>query len=163
MYKKILMAYNGTHEGRIALFECAEVASFVKAETHLLAVGTPSMSMFVEGFEGTIPEQGSAQAQKLMKNVLAEGLAALTQRGYSVTGHLAVGEPVAEICRLASELKCDLIVVGHKRKHSRLGRWWRGSISANLADHAPCSILIAMAPTGASYAIGQVQSTSSTL
>ena len=106
MYKKILMAYNGTHEGRIALFECAEMASFVKAETHLLAVGTPSMSMFVEGFEGTIPEQGSAQAQKLMKNVLAEGLAALTQRGYSVTGHLAVGEPVAEICRLASELKC---------------------------------------------------------
>ena len=92
MYKKILMAYNGTHEGRIALFECAEVASFVKAETHLLAVGTPSMSMFVEGFEGIIPEQGSAQAQKLMKNVLAEGLAALTQRGYSVTGHLAVGE-----------------------------------------------------------------------
>jgi hypothetical protein len=26
------------------------------------------------------------------------------------------------------------------------------SISANLADHAPCSILIAMAPTGASHA-----------
>lgn len=78
MYKKILMAYNGTHEGRIALFECAEMASFVKAETHLLAVGTPSMAMFVEGFEGSIPDQGSAQAQKLMKNVLAEGLAALT-------------------------------------------------------------------------------------
>src|SRR5260370_41373104 len=136
MYRRILMAYNGTHEGRIALFECAEVASFVKAETHLLAVGTPSMSMFVESYEGTIPEQGSAQAQKLMKNVLSEGLAALTQRGYSVKGHLAVGEPVAEICRLASELKSDLIVVGHKRKHSRLARWWRGPISANMAGDA---------------------------
>ena len=90
MYKKILMAYNGTHEGRIALFECAEVASFVKAETHLLAVTTPSMSMFAQGFEGTIPEQRSTQEPKLMKNVLAEGLAALTQRGYPVTGHLAV-------------------------------------------------------------------------
>src|SRR6266571_6018484 len=144
MYKKILMAYNGTHEGRIALFECAEVASFVKAETHLLAVATPSMSMFVEGFEGTIPEQGSAQAQKLMKNVLAEGLAALTQRGYSVTGHLAVGEPVAEICRLASELKCDLIVVGHKQKASFGSRWWRGSVGKTLLDHAPCSIFVAL-------------------
>src|SRR5215471_4178192 len=144
MYRKILLAYNGTHEGRIALFECAEIASFIKAETHLLAVATPSMSMYVEGFEGNVSEQGRAQQQKLMKNVLAEGLAALTQRGYSVTGHLAVGEPVEEICRLATELKCDLIVVGHKKKHSRLGRWWRGSISSNLADHAPCSILIAM-------------------
>jgi len=54
MYKRILLAYNGTHEGRIALFECAEIASFVKAETHLLAVATPSMSMYVEGFEGNV-------------------------------------------------------------------------------------------------------------
>src|SRR5260221_5140593 len=112
------------------------------------------MSMFVEGVERTGREQGSPQEQKLMKNVLAEGLAALTQRGYSVTGHLAVGEPVEEICRLASELKCDLIVVGHKQKHSRLGRWWRGSFIASLADHAPCSILIAIAPTNASPATG---------
>jgi len=144
MYKKILLAYNGTHEGRIALFECAEIASFIKAETHLLAVANPSMSMYVEGFEGKVSEQGKAQQQKLMKNVLAEGLTTLTQRGYSVTGHLAVGEPVPEICRLATELQCDLIVVGHKKKHSRLGRWWRGSFSSHLVDHAPCSILIAM-------------------
>jgi hypothetical protein len=93
MYKRILLAYNGTHEGRIALFECAEIASFVKAETHLLAVATPSMSMYVEGFEGNVSEQGMARSQRLMKNVLAEGLATLTQRGYSVTGHVAVGEP----------------------------------------------------------------------
>jgi len=152
MYKRILLAYNGTREGRIALFECAEIASFVKAETHLLAVAAPSMSMYVEGFEGNVSEQRMAQPQKLMKNVLAEGLAALTQRGYAVTGHVAVGEPVEQICRVATELKCDLIVVGHK-KHSRLGRWWRGSISSNLADHAPCSVLIAMTPHDTPQAI----------
>lgn len=159
MYKRILLAYNGTREGRVALFECAEVASFVKAETHLLAVAAPSASMFVEGFEGTTTEEGRAQAQKLMKNVLAEGLATLTQRGYSVMGHLAVGEPAAEICRVASELKCDLIVVGHRRKHSRLARWWRGSLSASLVDHAPCSVLIAIAPADASQAVGLGETT----
>ena len=151
MYKRILLAYNGTHEGRIALFECAEIASFAKAETHLLAVATPSMAVYVEGYAGNLAEEDSVQQQKLMKNVLAEGLAALTQRGYSVTGHLAVGEPVEQICRVASELKCDLIVVGHKHKHSRLGRWWRGSISSSLADYAPCSILIAMTPHDAAH------------
>src|SRR4030095_16043978 len=153
MYNRILLAYNGTDEGRIALLECAEIASFVKAETHLLAVAPPSMSMVVEGFEGAAPEHGGAQEQRLTKNILAEGLAALTQRGFSVTGHLAFGEPVTEICRVASKLKCDLIIVGHKQKHSRLGRWWRGSFGANLADHAPCSILIAMSSAGASHAI----------
>ena len=155
MYKRILLAYNGTEEGRIALFECAEIASFAKAETHLLSVATPSASMYVEGFEGIASEQGTQQ-QKLMKNVLAEGVSSLhsTQRGYSVTGHFAVGEPVEQICRVATELKCDLIVVGHKHKHSRLGRWWRGPISSNLADYAPCSILIAMTPRDASHATG---------
>src|SRR5215471_443321 len=111
MYKRILLAYNGTQEGRIALFECAEIASFVKAETHLLAVATQAMAMYVEGFEGNVSEQAEVEQQKLMKNVLAEGLAVLTERGYSVTGHLTVGEPVEEICRLATELKCDLGVI----------------------------------------------------
>ena len=156
MYKRILLAYNGTHEGRIALLECAEIASFAKAETHLLAVAPPTVAMYVDGYAGNVAEGDSAEQQKLMKNVLAEGLAALTQRGYSVTGHLAVGEPAEQICRVASELKCDLIVVGHKHRHSRLGRWWRGSISSSLADHAPCSILIAMTPQDAPHAIASV-------
>src|SRR4030095_797352 len=99
------------------------------------ALATPAMSMYVEGYEGNVSAQANAQQQKLMKNVLAEGLAALTQRGYAVTGHFAVGEPVEQICKAAAELKCDLIVVGHKR-HSRLGRWWRGSISGSLPGHA---------------------------
>jgi hypothetical protein len=41
---------------------------------------------------------------------------------------LAVGEPVEEICRLASELKCDVIVVGHQQKASFASRWWRGAV-----------------------------------
>ena len=40
MYKKILMAFNGSREGRSALLESAEIAEFMKAETHLLAVFT---------------------------------------------------------------------------------------------------------------------------
>ena len=51
MYKKILMAYNGTQEGRTALLECADLAAFVHAETHLLSVATMPSSMFLtEGF-----------------------------------------------------------------------------------------------------------------
>jgi nucleotide-binding universal stress UspA family protein len=146
MYKRILLAYNGTHEGRTALFECTDVAAFSAVETHLLAVATPLPMPFVEGFEGLGPDPGTAEETKRMEEVLAEGVAALAARGTVAVPHFATGEPVQEICRVARELDCDLIVVGHEQKRSFLGRWWRGSVSATLLDHAPCSILIAMTP-----------------
>lgn len=149
MYKRILLAYNGTHEGRTALFECTDVATFAEAEIHLLAVAVPPAMIFVEGFEGIVTDPGNVEENKRVENVLAEGLAVLRERRFNVTGHLATGEPVDEICRVAAEQKCDLIVVGHEQQRSFLGRWWRGSVSANLLDHAPCSILIAMTPADA--------------
>jgi nucleotide-binding universal stress UspA family protein len=144
MYKRILMAYNGTREGRAALFACAEIAAFERAETHLLAVASMPSSMFLT--EGFLPEELIEEEKKRMQDVMDEGLAALKDRGFSVLGHLSVGEPVEEICRLASELKSDLIVVGHRQKQSFAARWWRGSVGATLLDYAPCSVLIAIAP-----------------
>jgi nucleotide-binding universal stress UspA family protein len=144
MFKRILMAYNGTRQGHNALFACAEIAAFAKAETHLLAVATMPSSMFLT--EGFLPEELIEEEKKRMQEVHDEGLQLLRERGFTVTGHLAVGEPVEEICRLATELKCDLIVLGHKQKQSFGARWWRGSVGATLMDYSPCSILIAITP-----------------
>jgi len=146
MYHRILMAYNGTREGRAALTECADIASFAKAETHLLAVATMPSSMFLT--EGFLPEELIEEEKKRMQEVLDEGLARLKERGFTVEGHLAVGEPVDEICRNARDLKCDLIVVGHRQKQSFAARWWSGSVGATLLDYAPCSVLIVLAPAG---------------
>jgi len=140
MFRKILLAYNGSREGRSALLACAEIASFAKSETHLLAVaGMPSSMFLTEGF---LPEELLEEEKKRAQEVLNEGIGQLQQRGFSVTGHLAIGEPVEEICRLASELKCDLIVIGHQKKASFASRWWRGSVGKSLLDYAPCSIFI---------------------
>ncbi len=144
MFNRILMAYNGTREGRAALFACAEVASFAKGETHLLAVATMPSSMFLT--EGFLPEELIEEEKKRMQEVLDEGIETLKQRGFTVQGHLAVGEPVEEICRVATEVDADLIVLGHKQKQNFGARWWRGSVGATLLDYAPCSLLVAMAP-----------------
>jgi nucleotide-binding universal stress UspA family protein len=53
---------------------------------------------------------------------------------------------VDEICRNARDLKCNLIVVGHRQKQSFAARWWSGSVGATLLDYAPCSVLIVLAP-----------------
>ncbi|MCX7892859.1 MAG: universal stress protein [Burkholderiales bacterium] len=146
MYRRILMAYNGTREGKTALVETAEIAGFAKAETHLLSVATMPSSMFLT--EGFLPEELIDEEKKRMQEVLDEGVASLREKGYTVTGHLAVGEPVEEICRLARELACDLIVVGHHQEKSFAARWWKGSIGATLLDYAPCSILVSIPRAG---------------
>ena len=141
MYKKILMAFNGSREGRTALLECAEIAEFIKAETHLLAVAGMPRSMFLT--EGDLPEEMLEEEKKRTQEILDEGIKLLKDQGFNTTGHITVGEPVEEICRVATDLGADLIVLGHRQKLSFAARWWKGSVGASLLDYAPCSILIA--------------------
>ena len=141
-YRKILLAYNGSVEGKRALFEAADLAGFLNAETHLLAVASMPPSLFLT--EGFVPEELLEEEKKRTQAVLDEGIANLKQKGFNATGHLAVGEPVEEICRLAKELAVDLIVVGHNQNTSFAARWWKGSVGASILDYAPCSLLVAL-------------------
>ena len=94
--------------------------------------------------EGFVPEELLEEEKKRTQTVLDEGIRTLRDRGYNATGHLAVGEPVEEICRLAKSLGVDLIVVGHNQHTSFAARWWKGSVGASLLDYSPCSILVAL-------------------
>ena len=143
MYKKILMAFNGSREGRAALLESAEIAAFLNAETYLLAVAGMPPSLFLT--EGFLPEELLEEEKKRTQEILDEGIKLLKEQGFNTTGHLTVGEPVEEICRVAADLGVDLLVLGHRQKLSFAARWWKGSVGAALLDYAPCSILIARA------------------
>jgi len=143
MYKRILMAYDGTAEGKAGLLACAEIAGFAQCETHLLAVANVPASVVLVS-EGYVPDDLLDHEEVRMRKVLDEGVASLAARGFKATGHLAVGEPVDEIARVARELNCDLIVLGHRQEQSFAKRWWRGSVGASLLDFAPCSVLIAV-------------------
>ena len=129
-------------EGKRALFEAADLAGFLNAETHLLAVASMPPSLFLT--EGFVPEELLEEEKKRTQLVLDEGIKTLIDRNFKATGHLAVGEPVEEICRLAKELQVDLIVVGHNQNTSFAARWWKGSVGASMLDYSPCSLLIAL-------------------
>jgi nucleotide-binding universal stress UspA family protein len=143
MYKRILLAYDGSEEGRRALLECANLAGELKAEVQLLAVMPPYANMMM--IEGLAVEDVLEHEKTRFKAVLEEGVAKLRDRGFVVEGVLASGEPVDEICTRAREIGAELICVGHRRATTWAQRWWRGSVGANLIDHAPCSVLIALA------------------
>ena len=142
MYKKILLAYDGSASGREALLECSDVANLMKAEIKLLAV-IPLMSPVYVG-EGFIPVEPIDDNKEQYQKVLTEGLKRLEKRGFSCEGQLNFGEPAEEIARVAKEWKADLIVIGHTRTKSWAERWWRGSVSKSLVEISPCSVLVAV-------------------
>ena len=81
-----------------------------------------------------VPPRGLLEEEKNhAQEIVNEGTAQLKAKGFTVQGHLAVGEPVEEVCELAAELKCDVIVVGHQQKASFASRWWRGSVGKDPA------------------------------
>ena len=145
MYKRILMAYDGSEAGQKALVDGADVAQWTQAEIVLVAV-MPSTLAFV-GLEGGVydAELETRERQKF-EAILQDGLRRLGARGFNARGELVQGEAVEEISRYAGKVQCDLIIVGHKHLDSWAARWWRGSVSGALIEHAPCSVLVVITP-----------------
>ena len=80
MYKKILLAYDGSPEYRAALRQGAEIAEFCKAETHLLAVITSSTTMPIAG--GVNPSDLVNEEQREIRSYLDEGVERLRAMGF---------------------------------------------------------------------------------
>jgi nucleotide-binding universal stress UspA family protein len=141
MYKRILLAYDGSEAGQKALLDCKEIAQWSNAELHLVAVMPPASALI--GGEGYVYDPRIEEEERReYKNILEEGLKRLTEGGRVAQGEVLVGDAVDEVSRHAAKIKADLIVVGHKHLSSWAARWWRGSVSKALIEHAPCSVLV---------------------
>ncbi|MDB5741987.1 MAG: UspA [Polaromonas sp.] len=141
MYKKILLAYDGSASGQKALLDCHEIAQWSQAELRLIAVMQLPLNALTP--EGGIYDETLQQAEKARyQAVLDAGLRKLTDAGLTARGEVVIGDAVSEIARCASSIQADLIVVGHKHLNGWAARWWRGSVSKALIEHAPCSVLV---------------------
>ena len=141
MFKRILLAYDGSDAGQKALLDCQELANWSQAQIFLVAV-MPSAMSFV-GLEGGVYDiELEEREKKKFEAILADGLQRLSGAGYAATGEVVTGEAIDEITKAARKVDASLIVVGHKHLNSWTARWWRGSISGALIEHAPCSVLV---------------------
>ena len=138
MYQRILLAYDGSIEGRTALREGALLARRFGAQVFVLSVIREAAGTKLgEGVGGG----GVAQQRTDYERVLQEGMARLAALGFQASGKLVIGEPAREIGAYAEQVKADLVVVGHRRQ-SAIGRWWSGPSGAYLSDHVSCSLLV---------------------
>jgi nucleotide-binding universal stress UspA family protein len=137
MYKRILLAYDGSVEGRTALREGALLAKQCGAEVFLLSVlDTGALLLSEVALAGA-----SAQMEDSFKEILDEGVMRLKKLGFDPVAELVRGQPAAEIGKFARKVGADLTVVGHHRQ-SAFDRWWSGPKGAYLMDYTDCSLLV---------------------
>jgi nucleotide-binding universal stress UspA family protein len=143
LYKKVLLAYDGTIEGRRALREGARIAQLCGSEVFLLAVA--EVSAGTVGLEGGYVIPMTEQVETYEK-ILAEGVERLKAMGFLPTAKLSVGEAGREIAKVALEIGSNLVVVGH-RPDGPLARWFR-SVGTYLVKNLRCSVLVAQTEIG---------------
>lgn len=122
---KILLLYAVPFFSRLSYTEVPILVDIPKLESQLLAEGETQLQQFI--------------AQHNVANV-------------SVEPRVMLGDPFAVICRVAEEEQVDLIVMG---SHGRTGltHVFLGSVAERVVRHAPCPVLVARLPQGASSAL----------
>ena len=110
----------------------------------LLSVLTEVPGDDAGGFEGSVFSPGEQDA--LWKQELAEAGDELERTAAALTTakldkRIEVGDVGGTVCRIATELNVDVIVVG---SHGRgaISRVLLGSVSEQVVRHAPCPVLV---------------------
>lgn len=141
MFNKILVAYDGSEGGKLALGKAEEIAQAANADLHLLAVGR------IPEYAETVSEveEEKEQAQNYYSKIVDDATNQLKQQGLSVTSHIAFGKPAETILKIAEELNVDVIVLG-THPHAPARRRFLGATVDKVIDHAHCSVLVIRKP-----------------
>lgn len=137
MYRRILLASDGTRESLVALREGAIIARSLQAQAFLLIVDVETSGHRMADSVYPVPRDSRASV-----DLLKLGLSRLRRLCVTCEGEVVFGDPASAIAERARAFKADLIVVGHRRR-TLVERWWSGPSGAYLVDTVPCSVLVA--------------------
>ena len=142
MYKKILLAYDGSAGAKLALSHAIPLAKALGAR--LAAIwARGSLPHYPETVD-EIAEETEAADQYFAR--LRKGLEATAQReGIEVPCERRIGHPAKTILTYAEEGGFDLIVLG-SRGHSELWGRIMGHTANRVSEHAHCDVLVVKPP-----------------
>lgn len=140
MYRRVLLCYDGSREGRRALRQGADLVIAMGAEAYLLAI-CPTLA--TSALPDAITQQLIDSEDRAAVALMEEGVHWLQERGVNAKGSLEFVNAVECIAASAERIGADLIVLGHKPR-GRLARWWSESDEESLLERVRCSILVAV-------------------
>ena len=138
MYRKILLAYDGSEGAKKGLEAGINLVKLHQAELRALAVQAKPAR-----FAGTMDEVMEEKdfGYQHYEQVLGEARARAQEAGIELKTEIRIGHPAKTIVEVAKEGKFDVILVGH----SGLSEVWArflGTTAEKVSRHAPCSVLI---------------------
>ena len=139
MYRKVLIAFDGSDDSRVALNEGADLAALCGAEVVLVAV----IDTGIDVAAAEAYASGTADQEELdeSRSILEQEMPGLAERGLKGTAIVAHGHPPEQIMQKAREVGADLVVIGH-RTHGLWSRLANDSVGVHLVKNPPCSILV---------------------
>jgi nucleotide-binding universal stress UspA family protein len=137
MLKRILVAVDGSDHAHKGLEQAVVLAESLKQPASLIIVHVnPSISLNEPALGVDLEARIAEEGQHIIQPV-SELLAA---RSVHYETLLIAGDPVNEICRVAKDRDCDLIVMGTAGK-SMLAEIVVGSVSHGVLKHAGCPVM----------------------
>lgn len=138
MYKKILVAYDGSDNAKRALRAAIDLARALRAE--LASISVRESLPYFAATVGEV-EEAHAEIEAFFHRITKEAKDMAALAGVELDAEVRPGHEVETIVTYAKEGGFDLLVVGFAGHSNIFGRIM-GSTAGNLSRLAPCSVLI---------------------
>ena len=136
MFKKLLVAYDGSEAARKAFERSLEMAQCFGAQLAIVVVLRPPE--FAEEVETrAVIENARSRFDPEIASLQTRARAA----GIEPVTYTCVGHPAEQIIATADRWAADLIVTGH-RGQGLFERWLLGSVSRVVIAYARCAVLV---------------------
>ncbi|SFR50052.1 Nucleotide-binding universal stress protein, UspA family [Marinobacter gudaonensis] len=145
MFKRILVAVDGSKTSLKALDKAIELQKLTDAEIYIICV-YKHHSLFEASLsigrpqEMDIPDKVLSEYAKEVVNHAKE--LAKEHGATKLRGFVKGGRPSKVIVKFAQDKEADLIVVGTRGTHSDKDGMILGSVSHRVASHAKCPVLV---------------------
>jgi nucleotide-binding universal stress UspA family protein len=138
MFRKILVAHDGSEGAQKAMTVAIDLARRSGAELHLISIieELPKYAATIDEVE-----EVKAEAIRHYQAIQEEARRQAEQCGVRAYDTVLPGHEVQTIVQHAEQGNFDLLVVG---RHGHSARWLKylGSTSSQIALHAPCTVMV---------------------
>jgi nucleotide-binding universal stress UspA family protein len=149
MIKKILVAYDDGSQAQKALEAAIEIARNTGAEIFVASAYTiPIVYQGTIASDGIYPDNTAIinylyeSTRTHLEEILAEAAARVRQENIPVYSEILEGSPGKMISQFAEKQEIDLITIGSHNR-TAVNRFFMGSVSNYVLQHAKCLVLIA--------------------
>jgi len=140
-YRKILLGYDGSENGKRALERAIALAVAHRAAIRIVVAANTILPVYGPAPSYQPPDYAD-EVVKMGQKSLADALARTKEAGAQASGFVKEGLAAEVILNAADSEAVDLIVVG-RRGMSDVKRFLMGSVSSSVVNHSKCDVLVA--------------------